>query len=130
MPDDTVPPDPRSRLPWALRNLVNRLTWHSEIRWDVPDYVDDVAHAVDDRRTTTDPEPGRRPPPGRHRRLRRGYGVDMIEEDDQGYESRVEVARYVIGSHLRRSFWRGFAYAILAELVVVVLVALVWWSLT
>lgn len=43
-------------LPVDLRHLVRRLTWHSEIRWDVPDYVDDVAHAVDDRRATTDPE--------------------------------------------------------------------------
>lgn len=51
-------------------------------------------------------------------------------EDDQEYESRVEVARYVIGSHLRRSFWRGFAYGLAAELVVIALALLVWWSLT
>lgn len=41
-------------LPWSLRNLYRRLTWHTEVRWDVPDYVDDVAHAVDDRRATED----------------------------------------------------------------------------
>lgn len=43
-------------LPGALRQLVRRITWHSEIAWDVPDYEDDVAHAVDDRRATTDPD--------------------------------------------------------------------------
>lgn len=43
-------------LPVGLRHLVRRLTWHSEIAWDVPDYEGDVAHAVDDRRATTDPE--------------------------------------------------------------------------
>jgi hypothetical protein len=47
---------PLYALPWALRNLYQRLTWHTDVRWDVPDYVDDVAHAVDDRRATTDPE--------------------------------------------------------------------------
>lgn len=53
-------------------------------------------------------------------------------EDDQEYESRVEVARYVIGSHLEREFRRGLRYGIAlgvaAVVIVAVLVALAGWQ--
>lgn len=51
-----MPYDSMAGLPFGLRALYRRLTWHTDVKWAVPDYVDDVAFAVDDRRATTDPE--------------------------------------------------------------------------
>lgn len=38
--------------PLGLRHLITKMTWHTDVKWAVPDYVDDVAWAVDGRRET------------------------------------------------------------------------------
>lgn len=40
--------------PDGFQEFVDRLTWHTEVQWDVPDYVDDEAHTDDGRHVTTD----------------------------------------------------------------------------
>lgn len=40
--------------PDGFHELADRLTWHTEVRWDVPDYVDDKAYVDDGRHVTTD----------------------------------------------------------------------------
>lgn len=50
-------------------------------------------------------------------------------DDDQEYESKVEVARYVIGSHLAREFYRGMRWGAVATLAVVIVSCIAWaWS--